>query len=162
MKVITILLTTLVLASCDDPARSGRTGVFSVTGSLSPTSAVAAQISPQTLSLIAAGGIGCPQGLALSTAFDLVLVPSRTVTFSMDRVTLHLIDGSNVGGAAITFQRPQLTEMFGSTLVDGTRAFRFGPHFGCGIRSPRSILADVLLLDSFGNPMTATASASIR
>jgi hypothetical protein len=161
MRVTAILFATVVLASCGDSARTNKTGTFSVTGSFAPTSAIAAQISPQTLSLTTAGGVGCPLAFALSTDFDLVLVPSRHVTFSMDRVTLHLIDGSNVGGAALTFQRPQLTGMFGSTVVDGIRAFRFRPHFGCGITRPRSILADVVLIDSLGNPLNVTASASI-
>jgi len=68
-------------------------------------------------------------------------------------------DGSSVGGQTVTFPRAQLNQMFGSTLpVDG-RTFTFQPSFGCGRTKPRSIAADIVIVDTAGNARTLTVGA---
>jgi hypothetical protein len=84
------------------------------------------------------------------------------VNLFVDRVTVRLIDGTNLGGPAITFPRPELNQMFGSTQVIGTRAFAFQPLFGCLRTRPLSIAADVAVVDSTGATQIVSANAAFQ
>jgi hypothetical protein len=154
MRTITILCATLALCGCDD---GNRTRLFN-RGEFSPTVSLGTQIFPQTLPFIPLNTV-CPLAPAFSTSFDLIFATSPQVNVFMDRVTLHLIDGSNVG-PSITFPRPLLNSMFGSTLIVSNRAFAFQPNFGCGLTLPRSIAADVFLIDAFGATRNVTVRAN--
>jgi len=151
--MIAIVVVALVAVACENTT-SGRHADIG----FSPTAAIAAQILPQTLPF-AAVTTACAVGPVFTTAFDLVIAQTRAVNVFVDRVTLHLLDGSNVGGPLITFPRSQLTAMFGSTLLAGTRAFSFRPQFACGLRRPGSIAADVLLMDAEGNVQSVSVNA---
>jgi len=151
--MIAIVVVALVAVACENTTSGRRADI-----GFSPTAAIAAQILPQTLPF-AAVTTACAVGPVFTTAFDLVIAQTRAVNVFVDRVTLHLLDGSNVGGPLITFPRSQLTAMFGSTLLAGTRAFSFRPQFACGLRRPGSIAADVLLMDAEGNVQSVTVNA---
>src|ERR1700676_5432597 len=112
MRAMTILLMTLTLASCED----ARKGKFSYTESFVPTPPIGLQIVPQALP-VATVSTTCPRGQSFTIPFTLVIVSPSQVDLSMDRVTFHLIDGTNIGGPAVTFPRSGLNSMFGSTLV---------------------------------------------
>src|SRR5216684_9297857 len=120
MRAMTILLMTLALASCDD----GHKAMFSDTGSFlptpTPTSAVSLQLFPQALPVATLSTVTCPLGQSLTIAFALVIVLPSHLDSSLDSVTVRLIDGSSTGGPAITFPRPGLNNMFGSTFLIGT------------------------------------------
>jgi hypothetical protein len=153
MRMIAIVVAALVLVACENTTSGSRANI-----SFAPTSfLIGAQFLPQTLPFGVVTS-ACAVGPVFTTGFDLLIVQTRPPDVFMDRVTLHLIDGSNVG-ASITFPRPQLNAMFGSTLVAGTRAFPFRPQFGCGLRRPRSIVADVVLVDSDGRSRNISADA---
>jgi hypothetical protein len=156
--MIAILCATLALLACDDAQKTRQTGMFSNMGLFAPTLAVGTQISPQRLPFTALTTIACPLAPAFTTGFELIFATSPQVNVFMDRVTLRLIDGSSVG-PSITFPRPLLNEMFGSTLIVSNRAFAFRPNFGCGLRLPRSIAADVVLMDGAGSTRNVTVSA---
>jgi hypothetical protein len=155
MRMIAILCATLALFACDDGhrARLSNRGVFS------PTLSLGTQIFPQTLPFTPLNTFACPLAPAFTTSFDLIFATSPQLNVFMDRVTLRLIDGSSVG-PSITFPRPLLNSMFGSTLIVGNRAFPFQPNFGCGLTRPRSIAADVFLIDAFGGTRTVTVNAN--
>src|SRR5882762_2251644 len=129
MRMIAIVVVALVAVACENTTSGRRADI-----GFSPT-AIAVQISPQTLPF-AAVTTACAVGPVFTTGFDLVIAQTRAANVFVDRVTLHLLDGSNVGGPSITFPRSQLNAMFGSTLVAGTRAFSFRPQFACGLRRP--------------------------
>ena len=156
MRAMTILLMTLTLASCEDAQK----GKFSSTGSFVPTPAIGVQIFPQTLPVATVST--CPLGQPFTIPFTLVIVSPSQSDVSMDSVTFHLIDGTNVGGPAVTFPRPGLNSMFGSTVVSGTNSFSFRPDFGCVGTHPMAIAADVVLTDRTGSSVSLTASAKLR
>jgi hypothetical protein len=157
MRLVGLLCGTLTLASCAD-RRHGGDAI--VTALVSPTRTVGAQISPQSLSMATAvTTIGCP---LVTTNFDVIVLPSRPARVSVDSVTLRLIDGTSVGGPMLTFPRPELNRMFGSLLVVARRAFPFQAQFGCATRTPRSIAADIVVVDETGAAQTLTASASFE
>jgi hypothetical protein len=145
----------LTLASCQDAQK----GKFSYTESFVPTPPIGLQIVQQVLPVPA---VSCALGQSFTIPFTLVIVSPSQFDLSLDRVTFHLIDGTNIGSPAVTFPRPGLTNMFGSTLVIGTTAFTFTPDFGCVVTQPQSIAADVELIDRTGSKRILTARAELR
>src|SRR5262245_30323822 len=136
MKRLPLLCAVLALTACDNNGTGVVTSVFT------PTASAAAWISPQSIPFAAFNGFGCPFGSPFSTTFDLVISPARS-QLTLDSVKLRLNDGSSLGGASVTFPRPQLTQMFGSTLVIDTRTFGFNPSFVCGSVVPVGLTADI-------------------
>jgi len=154
MRVIAILVAALAVTACDDViSRRGTSIAFS------PTPEIAAQFSPQVLPFALVTS-ACAVSPVFTTGFNLVIFQERP-SF-LDQVTLHLLDGTNVGGPSITFPRSQLTGMFGSTLVVSSRAFSFRPQFACGLRHPRSLVADVVLIDGDGSRRNVSVSAAFQ
>jgi hypothetical protein len=156
MRMIAIVVAALVAVACENTTSGSRANI-----GFSPTAAIAAQILPQTLPF-AAVTTACAVGPVFTTGFDLVIAQTGAVNVFVDRVTLHLLDGSNVGGPSITFPRSQLTAMFGSTLLAGTQVFSFQPQFACLLRRPGSITADVLLMDAEGNVQSVSVNAAFQ
>jgi hypothetical protein len=96
-----------------------------------------------------------------TTNFSLVITASA-VNVSVDRVTFHFIYVSGRVGPMITVPRPGLNPIFGSTLVVGSRTFAFQPVFGCDVIQPRSIAAEVVLVDSTGTARNVTVGANVQ
>jgi hypothetical protein len=155
---MTMLLMTLTLASCQDAHK----GKFSDTGSFMPTPPIALQILPQGFPVATVVTATCPLGRSFTIPFTLVIVSPGQFDVSMDRVTFRLIDGSNIGSAAVTFPRPGLNNMFGSTVVIGTSTFSFAPDFGCVVTQPLAIGAEVVLIDRTGGTRKMMVSANLR
>ena len=157
MRLFAALVATLALASCADspPHAKGVAGSIFV-----PSAIVDAQFSPLTLPFNALPSPFCPIVPSFTTSFDLI-VDAGLAQLSLDRVTLHLNDGSNVG-SSLTFPRADLTRLFGSTIIAGRRAFPFRPTFGCGAALPVSIRADLDLIDGAGIISTATVTGKFH
>ena len=156
MRVIAILVAALAVTACDDAiSRRGTSIAFS------PTPEIAAQFSPQILpfSLVTSS---CAVSPVFTTGFNLLILQTRPGNSFLDQVTFHLLDGTNLGGPSITFPRSQLTGMFGSTLVVNSRAFSFRPQFACGLGRPRSLVADVVLIDGDGSSRNVSVSAAFQ
>lgn len=87
---------------------------------------------------------------ALTFGFDLIVTAHASV--SVDRVTLHLLDGSNIGGSPLTFAQPDLAARFGSTLVraGNSRSFPLSPTFPCRLLVPRAIRCEIVTIDAAG------------
>jgi hypothetical protein len=158
----TLLLSAMVLfAGCyNSPA-----GKYSSNLTFAPTPTFDSQIVfPSTLPVIVIPGNACQtaQEIAVATSFDIVVIPSRQTDVFMDSVTLRLINGESVGGPSVTFPTPDLTRMFGPTVVVGRRAFTFRPQFGCQVGRPRSISVDVVLSDGKGRSQSVTGSAAFE
>jgi hypothetical protein len=156
---MTMLLMTLTLASCQDAQK----GKFSTTVSFMPTPLmIDLQIFPQALPVPTGSTATCLLGQSFTMPFTLVIVSPSQFDLSMDRVTFHLIDGTNIGTPAVTFPRPGLNNMFGSTVVIGRSTFTFTPDFGCVVTRPQAIAADVVMIDRFGSTRILTARAELR
>jgi hypothetical protein len=161
MRAMTLLLMTLTLASC----RNGQKGTFSETASFMPTPPIGLQIVPQGLPVPTVPTVStasCQLGQSFAIPFTLVIVSPSQFDLSMDSATFHLLDGTNIGTPPVTFPRPGLNSMFGSTLVIGTGAFSFTLDFGCVVTQPQAIAADVVLIDRTGGTRSLTARAELR
>src|SRR5262245_4181268 len=153
-KVNAILIAaTLSLASCSVGPGKGM-----VTGTVTPASLIDAHISPAVISVGVTTATLCP---TFATPFDLVIVPTAESRAFLDSVTLRLVDGSSVGGPAVTFPQPALTHIFGSTLIVGSRTFSFLPQFDCGF-VPRALQADIVIVDDKGVERQMTATATVK
>src|SRR4051794_33895424 len=126
MKFLAIVATILASVSCEGGAGPAPRGE-----SFGPSDTLAVSITPQTLPVLSSAALTCSRGPALTTTFDLVIVPSTRFASTLDSVTIRMIDGTHLGGPMVTFPRPELGRMFGSTALVGSRAFRFQPSFGC-------------------------------
>ena len=158
MKRLPLLLcAVLALTACDNNGTGVATSVFTPTQTHTSASA---WITPQTIPFATLNGFGCPFGSPFSTTFGVVISPSQKLT--VDSVTLRLSDGSSLGGSSVTFPQPQLTRMFGSTLVIDTRVFEFNPSFVCGAGVPLSVTADIVFIDASGTLQTMTTTASFK
>jgi hypothetical protein len=84
-----------------------------------------------------------------SAIIDLRIAASTTV--DLQQVTIHMIDGTNLGGPMVTVPRTDLVQQFGSTrIVAGTtRTFTLRPTLVL-TNSPRSVAADITVTDSRG------------
>ncbi len=144
-------------AACHD----GRLGGISVVGTASPFSA-AATISLSPVGLVPLGGFGC-SGFVFGTSFNMIVVSSG-LDLRMDSLTVHMIDGTNLGGPSVTIPSSQLNAQFGTTLVRAgtSRVFPFNPVFGCAATRPLSIAGTVLLLDQRGTPQTVNVTANVQ
>jgi hypothetical protein len=156
MRVIAIVVAVLAVAACDDANNSRATSI-----AFSPTPELGAQFSPQVLPFALVTS-SCAVGPVFTTGFNLLIVQTRPGNSFLDQVTFHLLDGTNLGGPSITFPRAELTSMFGSTLVVSSRAFAFRPQFVCGLGRPRSLVADVFLIDGNGSGRHVSVNAAFQ
>jgi hypothetical protein len=142
-----VMLLTLALCGCD--SNGGPLIAGSTTVGASRTAPVVVFISPG-LSGSAAFVAGLPP------IFDLRIVASTTV--DLDQVTIHMIDGTNLGGPMVTVPRTDLVGQFGSTLIVAgtTRTFTLRPTFVC-TNPPRSVAAEIIVRDSRGVSFGVTA-----
>jgi|SRR5437899_5511995 len=93
-----------------------------------------------------------------SPIVDLRIVASTTV--DLQQVTIHMIDGTNLGGPMVTVPRTDLVEQFGSTVIVAgtTRTFTLRPGFVL-TNPPRSVAADITVKDSRGVVHNVTAES---
>ncbi len=119
-------------------------------------------LSPSFVRLTPSGGLDCP-GFVFSTSLNLI-VTAGAEDLTMDSLTLHLLDGTNVGGPSVTIPNPQLNAQFGSTFVRaGTnRVFALQPAFDCVERQPRSLAVTAFLSDRRGARETRTVTSVVR
>jgi hypothetical protein len=91
--------------------------------------------------------------------WDLVIVTSRSV--DLDSVTMQMIDGTHLGGPMITFPRADLTTQFGTTriLAGTSRRFALRHQFPCDVSRPRSLAAQVALVDLDGRTHGVTVTS---
>jgi hypothetical protein len=159
--MIAVVMTVLALAACDDNNwdKDAHKPAIAFEPLLSPSQVIVASIFPAQLPIVTVSSTECGGGVrAFSTAFDLVLVPTSG-SFSVDRVTFRLLDGTSLGGPMVTIGSPQLVTMFGTTLVSARRTFPFSPRFGCSNSEPKSMDGEVRLVDRFGTVSTIAIRA---
>ena len=147
----------ICLAACnDDKAVSG--GVFQG-GSITFTTA----ILPQQLGVTPFVAAGCPLIPAFSTQFDLVLNTIGSGSIFLQEMTLQLGNGESLGGSPLLVSANDLAARFGSTVVRaGTRrTFTFFPQFTCVGFQPRSLLANVIIVDQIGTRHTQTMTVPV-
>ena len=95
--------------------------------------------------------------IATVPASDLTLAVTAASNVFLDSVTVHLNDGTNLGGPSVTFPRAGLDARFGSTLVSAgtTRRFMLASAVAC--QPAGSPQADLILIDAAGQRHGITA-----
>jgi hypothetical protein len=161
MRATVLLTATVLFAGCTD----GAPGKYTNTMVFAPTPTFDSQVLfPSTLPVIVIAGSPCQTAreIAVATSFDIVVIPSSQTDVFMDSVTLSLITGENVGGPSVTFPSPDLTRMFGPTVVVSRRAFTFRPQFGCQASKPSSMTVGVVLTDGKGHSHSVERNAAFE
>jgi hypothetical protein len=99
---------------------------------------------------------------------DLAVVVSSTgATLAVDHITLHMLDGTNLGGpgvtSAVTFGQTDLNAQFVNTFVRGgtSRTFALHPTFRCSVSGPRSVQGEVGVVDTVGGRSVMTATVAL-
>jgi len=123
IQIVALALSTLFVA-CDSNVQ----GEFKneLTG---PSGGVAiVSFSPGTIFLSPVGSVTC------LTSFNLVVDARAVGDLFMDAASFRFIDGSSIGQTPLIswFTQPELTTLFGQTLIAGgtSRTFAFSPQFG--------------------------------
>lgn len=157
---IAALALAVVLTACDDNLVSKGAGVAAP----SAAAALDASIQPQIIPFTVLAGFRCPVLQPFTTAFDLVVRERLGRDLFLDQVSLHFLDGTNVGGSPMVLPRADLNRLFTSTLVNArtTRFFRFTPQFGCGLGVPQALIVDAFFLDRANTPHNSTMRVDIR
>jgi hypothetical protein len=144
-------------AACED----GRLGGVSLVTTASPFSS-AATLSLSPVALVPLGGFGC-SGFVFGTSFNVVVVSSG-LDLTIDSLTVHMIDGTNLGGPSVTIPSPQLNTQFGTTIVRAgtSRVFPFNPVFACTARRPQFLAGTVLVVDRRGTLQSFGVKAEVQ
>ena len=148
------ILLGLATAGCDDagPATLVSHASFATTAIVSPSPIVLAPII----------NTPCAVGNRFDSSFHLV-VTAGTQALTLDSVTIHMIDGTNLG-PSITIPRPELAPPVGTTLIPAgaTRDFLIHPSFGCIVNTPQSFRATAVLVDTRGSKQTLAVAGGVR
>lgn len=158
LVVICVGMLGLITAGCDDmPAHAPMLNAADFRPGLS--------LEPNPIRFTPiVGAFPCTNGgFAVETPFHLI-VSAGVHDLTLDSVTIHMIDGSNLGGPSVTIPQTQLTTRFGSTvIVAGTsRDFALRPDFGCVARVPTALRGSALLLDPRGVPQTIVVQGRVQ
>lgn len=135
----------LITAGCDDgsPARllNVATSTFTPDG----------RFSPNPIALTRFTNAGCRDGLTFASPFHLI-VSAGVHDLTLDHATIHMIDGTNLGGPSITIPQSEFAAQTSSLFIHAgsTRDFLVHPNFGCFTTRPRSLVGNVFLVDRFG------------
>ena len=99
---------------------------------------------------------------------DLAVVVSSTgASLAVDHITLHMLDGTNLGGpgvtSAVTFGQTDLNAQFVNTFVGAgtSRTFVLRPTFRCSVSGPRSVHGEVGVVDTVGGRSVMTATVAL-
>jgi hypothetical protein len=150
-----VMLLSLALGGCDcDHHRCG--GPFAAaigTAGISTVAPVVVSIRP------AFSGTTAFFDDVFSPTVDLRIQASATV--DLFQVTIHMIDGTNLGGPMVTVPRTDLVGQFENTRILGgsISTFRFHPRFKWK-NPPRSLSADITVKDSRGVAHSVSTESS--
>ena len=121
-------------------------------------------LEPTPITFTPPSGVPCPLGgFAFNTSFHL-FVSAGVQDMTLNSVTIHMIDGSNLGGAAITIPQPELATRFGSTVIAAgtTRDFALRPNLGCIAVVPTALQGTAVLVDRRGVSQSVTVQGRVR
>ena len=148
------LLPALVALCCACSSTSTAPDSFTSTSSSAPM-AVTARLQPGTITVTPVTGTACPVLPPFSSSFT-VVVSTTSQAMTVGAVTIHFLDGTNVTSRPITFPNGLLVPA-GSNV-----SLPFTVVFGCDIGHPRSMVADMQLVDARGATQTVTMRAETQ
>jgi hypothetical protein len=121
-------------------------------------------LEPTPITFIPPSGVPCPLGGFLFNPSLHFVVTAGVQDVTLNSVTIHMIDGSNLGGSSITIPQPELAARFGSTVIlsTATRDFALRPDFGCIARVPTALRGSAVLVDQRGVPQTIVVQGRVQ
>jgi hypothetical protein len=148
----------VLTSACDDDSPS-RVSLVATASSLD----AAAILAPTPIRLTPFAGSPCHDGLAFGTSVNL-FITAGLERLTLDTVTLHMIDGTNVGGPSVMIPSSELATQFGSLFIDAgsTRAFALRPTFACTSITPRSLRGSAFVFDAQGRRQTIPLAGRIQ
>ena len=157
LSLLVIVVFGVMTAGCDDQPEAVRlvNGVDFRPG---------ISIAPTPIALAPLSGVPCPLGgVAFDTSFHLI-VNAGVHDVTIDSVTIHMVDGSNLGGPSVFIPQSELSARFGSTLINAgtSRDFAVHPNFGCVAAPPTALRSNTLLVDSRGIRQTMVVEGRVR
>jgi len=121
-------------------------------------------LEPTPITFIPPSGVPCPLGGFLFNPSLHLVVTAGVQDVTLNSVTIHMIDGSNLGGSSITIPQPELAARFGSTVIlsTATRDFALRPDFGCIAMVPTALRGSAVLVDQRGVPQTIVVQGRVQ
>lgn len=158
LVVLSLGIAAALAAACDDsPGRARFVAQASLVGA-------SARLSPNPIPLSPLLGFGCPAGgFAFAPSFHLILTAGPR-DLRLDRVMVHMIDGSNLGGPSLTIPQSQFGGEPSSVLIraGATRDFLVNSNFGCFTTPLLGVSGNVFLFDSQGASVTLPVEGRFR
>jgi len=155
-----VMWLTLALGGCDCHTR-GCGGTF-------PSPIATAGVSTAAPVVVTIVPVSSPTAVVVSSATTVVVEPTVVVdlriaastTVDLSQVTIHMIDGTNLGGPMVTVPRADLLTQFGTIRILGGSigTFRLHPRLKW-TNPPRSVAADITVMDSRGVAHTVTTES---
>jgi hypothetical protein len=155
-----VMLLTLALGGCDCH-RQGCGGPFTAAIATAGVSTAAAPVVVSIIPVSSATTVISSATAVIvepSVIIDLRIAASTTV--DLNQVTVHMLDGTNLGGPMVTVPRADLLAQFGTIRILGGSigTFRLRPRLKW-TNPPRSVAADVTVTDSRGVAHNVTAES---
>ena len=157
MAVMCVGVSSLITAGCDDmPEHAPMVNAADFRPGIS--------LEPTPITFISPSGVPCPLGGFVFNPSLHLVVTAGVQDVTLNSVTIHMIDGSNLGGPSITVPQPELAARFGSTLIvsTATRDFALRPDFGCIARVPTALRGSAVLVDQRGVPQTIVVQGRVQ
>ena len=157
MAVMCVGMSSLITAGCDDmPEHAPMVNAADFRPGIS--------LEPTPITFISPSGVPCPLGGFVFNPSLHLVVTAGVQDVTLNSVTIHMIDGSNLGGPSITVPQPELAARFGSTLIvsTSTRDFALRPDFGCIVRVPTALSGSAVLIDQRGVPQTIVVQGKVQ
>jgi hypothetical protein len=143
-----LALAGLLSACSDTPTAPGSPG-----SAHAYVTTMTAGIQPGTVIVTPSSSFSCPLLPPFTTSFSLFLQSLVAVPMTVDEVTFHFLDGSNVSSHPITFPNGRLVPAGASVTLP------FSLRFGCDIGRPLFVFAEVKLVDPQGASHTVSVQA---
>jgi hypothetical protein len=157
LVVLSVGILGLFTAGCDDGSPARLLNV--ATTSFAPDG----RFSPNPIALTPFTNAGCRDGFGFGSGFHLVIT-AGVHDLTLDHVTIHMLDGTNLGGPSITIPQSDFAAQSASLFIVAgtTRDFVVRPDFGCVTTRPRSLRGNVFLLDPSGMMQTIAFDGTVQ
>jgi hypothetical protein len=152
---VAVALLGLVNVACDDPPAGvsliNSASSIDASGRFSPNPIALSPLTP------------CFGGSVFSTSVDFI-VTAGVQDLTLDSVTVHLLDGSNVGGSSVRIPATEFAAGTATTLIRAgtTRDFSLRPTFACFAGRPFFMRGSALLFDSQRIPHTVAVAGRVQ
>jgi hypothetical protein len=157
LVVSSLALSGFITAACDD---SGTVRLVSQASSIDASG----RFSPNPLPFAQTASVSCSSGgFAFAPSFHLV-VTAGARDLTLDHATIHMIDGTNLGGPSVTIPQSQFSARTPSLFIraGSSRDFAVALNFGCSTTRPRALAGNLFLFDSRGTTVALPIDTPVR